>query len=137
MKEIQPNNVLRGTSSMLPYIPIPSTVGAEITYFGTAYPLRFALLTDVTIATPAGAEVPWSPEGRNLHAVQIIGTGVGSVTIEGTLDGENWAIVQTIAVATSGAGGITQFSGIYQSLRAYVDAITSGGFTVVARCQRT
>ncbi|UOF90778.1 hypothetical protein LSG31_00400 [Fodinisporobacter ferrooxydans] len=149
---IQPNNTSRqqptttganGVSAWqggnaLPYLPNFAAKSSEPLFYMTAYPLEFTLFSKQTAVTTGQAD-PYSEInalGRNLHAVQVaVETGEtmnATVLIEGTLDGVHWTQIEQIT-----APKISQYSGLYKSIRASITAYTSGTISVLAVSQRT
>lgn len=132
---VKPNNVDQ-KSALLPYIPGPSTYSSETNFFQSAFPLQFTLLQGATAVTTNNQDpyVEFNTLGRNQHAIQVSSTNPynATVLVEGTLDGVNWAPIETITQT-----GIVQFSGLYQSIRVSITSYTSGNITVTAITQRS
>lgn len=124
-----PSNTQRGGSNYLPYLPSLAMQSANPQFFMTAYPLQFNLLTAESSISSETVEM--QVLGRNLHAIQVSGTFAATVLVEATLDGINWGTIATIT-----SPQITQFSGLYQSIRASVSAYTSGNVTVTGITMR-
>ena len=61
-------------------------------------------------------------------SLEVTGTFVATVAIEGTVDGVNWH-----ALGTYTTPGMATISGMFHSLRANVTAYTSGDVTLVVR----
>lgn len=130
---VKPNNVGRGESNTLPYLPNPSSRSAQPMHYMTSYPLQFTLFDAVAVAQPLSESTPEiNVLGRNLLAVAVTGTFDATVKIEATLDGKNW--VQLASITTP---GITQYDGIYRSIRATIPTYVSGEVTVAAISQRS
>ena len=143
MITIQPSNVAPRTTAInaagntivtgdyyLPYLPNVALQTAGPQFYMTAFPLQFPLITAATAVSATQSEM--QVLGRNLHAVQVSGTFSATVLIEGSLDGVNWTTLSSLT-----ATGITQYTGLYQSIRASVSAYTSGSVTVVGMSQRS
>ncbi len=124
------NTVVAGSGYLLPYLPNVAAQTSQPQYYMTAFPLQFSLLENATETTSDTYEM--QVMGRNLHAIAVTGTFVGTVLVEGTLDGQNWAPLSTISNET-----IEQYSGVYQSLRVSVTGYTSGTITVTGMTQRS
>lgn len=131
MPLVQPNNV-QPRDAILPYLPEISTYSGQTNFFQSVYPLQFTILSDAQAATPAGEYYEINVLGRNYHAIQVSGTFNASVLVEGTLDGQNWAPIETITSAK-----ISQYTGLYQSIRVSIPSYTSGTINVSAMTMRT
>lgn len=127
---IQPFNLQRGQSNLLPYLPSQALQSAQPQFFMTAAPLQFNLISNASAVSTDKYEM--QVLGRNLHAIQVSGTFSATVLVESTLDGVTWFTLDTITAA-----GIKQYSGVYQSIRVSVSAYTSGAISVVGVTQRT
>lgn len=126
----QGNRTLTGNGYTLPYLPIVAMNTAEPMFYNTAFPLQFALITAATAVTTVAQQMQVS--GRNLHAIAVSGTFVGTVTVYGTLDGTNWVTLDSVT-----APEILQYAGLYQDIAVSVTAYTSGSITVTGMTQRT
>jgi hypothetical protein len=139
----QPSNVAPRTTALnaagntivtgdyyLPYLPNVALQTAGPQFYMTAFPLQFALITDAAEVSTTQTEM--QVLGRNLHAIAVSGTFDATVLIEGSLDGTNWSTLSSLTTT-----GITQYTGLYQSIRASVSAWTSGTVTVVGMSQRS
>lgn len=116
--------------SLLPFSPSVAKQTAQPLFYDTAYPLQFNL---ITAAAAQGTDTyEMQVLGRNLHAIAVSGTFVATVLVEATLDGANWLTLSSIT-----SSGITQYQGIYESIRVSVSAYTSGTVTVTSMTQRT
>ena len=102
---------------------------AEPQFFMAAYPLQFSLITGATAISMETYEM--QVLGRIRHAIQVSGTFTATVLVEGSLDGVNWDTLASVA-----APGISQYTGLYQSIRVSVNAYTNGTITVVGMTQR-
>lgn len=122
------------TQAMLPYIPGPSTFSSETNYFQSSFPLQFNLIVGATASTPAGTYYEFNTLGRNYHSIQVSAPAVINATIlvEGTLDGVNWTTIESISSLK-----ISQYTGIYQSIRVSISAYTSGTITVTSMTMRS
>jgi len=130
---IQPGNVIRGESNVLPYLPNVSLRSAQPLFFMTSYPLQFKLFDAVSAAKVLGTTTPEIHVlGRNLHAIAVTGTFDATVLLEATLDGVNWLTLASVTTP-----GITQYVGLYQSIRATIPTYVSGAVTVTAISQRS
>ena len=130
MITVSPSNTQRGGSNYLPYLPSVAMQTANPQFYMTAFPLQFDLLTAESSISSESVEM--QALGRNLHAIQVSGTFVATVLVEATLDGVNWSTIGTIT-----APGITQYSGLFQSIRVSVSAYTSGVITVTGITMRS
>lgn len=126
----QGNRTLTGNGYTLPYLPNVAMNTAEPMFYNSAFPLQFSLISDATAVTSTAAQMQVS--GRNLHAVAVSGTFTGTVTVYGTLDGENWIVLDTVT-----APEILQYAGLYQDIAVSVTAYTSGSITVTGMTQRS
>lgn len=148
---IQPSNSNRqqplgatasGTSAWqggqnLPYLPNPSAFVSEGSFYQTSYPLQFTLFSGVSGVT-TGQSDPFAEVnvlGRNYHVIAVtsVGTYEATVLIEGTLDGVNWFPIDSVTEV----GGALQINGLFQSIRASIQAWTSGAITVTMITQRS
>lgn len=125
---------ITGSGYFLPYLPNVAQQTSQPQFFMSAFPLQFTLISDATAQTTDTYEM--QVLGRNLHAIAV-STASGTtfsatVLVEATLDGTNWF---TLASLTS--TGITQYSGVYQSIRVSIPSYTSGTITVSGMTQRT
>lgn len=130
MITVSPFNTQRGGSNYLPYLPSLAMQTASAQFYMTPYPLQFNLITGAVAISTNTYEM--QVLGRNYHAIAVSGTFVATVLAEATLDGVNWFTLATITTA-----GITQYTGLYQSIRVSVSAYTSGTITVVGMTQRS
>lgn len=129
---IQPSNLQRGQSNLLPYLPSQALQSAQPQFFMTSAPLQFDLFSNASAVTATGEQAEMQVLGRNLHAIQVSGTFSATVLVESTLDGVSWFTLDTITAA-----GIKQYTGVYQSIQVSVSAYTSGSVSVVGVTQRT
>lgn len=78
--------------------------------------------------------------GLAVVALQVTGTFVGTVTIEGSVDGTNYVAIRSLNVATGGVITTAAAELVAQvpvaglsTLRARVSAFTSGAITVIGK----
>lgn len=117
-------------NALLPYVPGPGAQTAGASFSMTAYPLQFHLIEGATAQSNEKYEM--QVLGRNLHAIQVKGITTATVLVEATVDGENWVTLSSVT-----ADGITQYSGLYASIRVSISAYTSGSIDVFGISQRT
>lgn len=79
--------------------------------------------------------------GYGVASLQVTGTFVGTVTFEGTVDHQNWSVVQVKNKGTGATATTATAVGIFdidltglEFLRARISAYTSGAITIVAKC---
>lgn len=132
MNVVQPDNLTNARSgkpnisAILPYNPGPSALTSESNFFQACFPLKFTPIgtgttTPNNAQTPAGSEAIIGTFGRDLFAVQVSGTFVGTVLLEGSLDGVTWTQVDTFTTSA-----LRQYSGLYYNMRLSISAYTSG-----------
>ncbi len=97
---------------------------------------QLTTLLDAVAATGPGASLDLSVDPRyqgGAHSFAVTGTFVGTVAIEGSVDGgTTW---YTLGTFTDG-GGLLERSGVYSHLRGNVTAWTSGTITLQVRYGR-
>jgi len=91
-------------------------------------------------ATAAGTGITFTVSGYPYAVFQAIGTFVGTITFQATLDGSNWHNILLENLTTGVLGTTTTATGLYKAdtiglsiVRANITAYTSGSITVVAR----
>ena len=85
---------------------------------------------DAVTSTGAGASNTMSRVPTSTWQITGAGTSVGTVEIQGSLNGTSWYTVATVALTANGDHYVF-IDEIHRYLRANVTAYTSGNFTVI------